>query len=235
MRLLAGDGKTTTVRVPIPLLARGDELITATGLYGQAMEMCRQIESRPSALAAAVNIGNPFTDVADLQSNAIVTTNGDAEEARQWAEELSRFMWRHRRQFVAQLVPLPEAVELAQNTAGLTVFSDAADSTASGASGDSNAILKGLLTYGYTKSALMPLVDAAAVEAAFGAGVGATIELPLGGSIDRQRFSPIDLTVYIKSLSDGVFTYEGDLPARAGRTAVLQTGKHSIVVTENQL
>ena len=44
---------------------------------------------------------------------------------------------------------------------------DAADATSSGASGDSNAILKGLFESGYKGKALLPIVDAPAVEAAF--------------------------------------------------------------------
>jgi microcystin degradation protein MlrC len=43
----------------------------------------------------------------------------------------------------------------------VTVFSDAADATASGASGDSNKILEALLEHGFSGRALLPVVDAA--------------------------------------------------------------------------
>ena len=232
LRLLDGEVTPTTARVQIPLLARGDELITATGRFGEAIRICQEIEASEGGLAAGVVIGNPFTDVPDLQSNILVTTDGDPERAQQEAERLARFMWQNRHHFVARLTPLEEAVRLAEETEGLTVFSDAADSTASGASGDSNAILKGLIQYGYSKRALIPIVDAPAVARALDAGVGASLTLPLGGSIDAERFTPIELPVHVKHLSDGNFTEENGLPAHAGRTAVLKTGNHALVVTE---
>ncbi len=51
-------------------------------------------------------------------------------------------------------------------------FVDAADATSSGASGDSNAILRGLVESGYPGRVLLPIVDAPAVEAARQAGIG---------------------------------------------------------------
>ena len=144
-------------------------------------------------------------------------------------------MWTHRALFVADLTPLEAAVRLAKETDGLTVFSDAADATASGASGDSNAILHGLLDYNYSKKALVPLVDAPAIAAAHAAGVGSTLTLPLGGSLDRERFTPLQLEVYVRTLSDGQFTYEGGLPAESGRSAVLIHGSLAILATERSV
>ncbi len=232
LKLMEGGVTPTTARVQLPLLARGDELITATGRFGEAIRICQEIETSEGGLAAGVNIGNPFTDTPDLQSNTFVTTDGDLERARQEAERLARFMWHNRHQFVAQLTPLEEAVHLAEETEGLTVFSDAADSTASGASGDSNAILQGLLEFGYSKKALIPVVDAPAVSKAIEAGVGTTLTVKLGGSIDAERYTPVELSAHVKSVSDGRFVDEGGMPGEAGRTAILMAGKHAIVATE---
>ncbi len=230
--IMEDGARPTSARVQIPLLARGDQLITATGKFGEALAICQEIEASPGGLAAGVNIGNPFTDTPDLQSNILVTTDDDPERAEREALRLARFMWQHRELFVADLTPLSEAVRLAEATTGLTVFSDAADSTASGASGDSNAILRGLIEHQYTKQALLPIVDAPAVEQAHRAGVGSTLQLKLGGSIDSGRFEPLSLEVYVRTLSDGNFTYEGGLPAEAGRTAVLTYGHHAVLATE---
>ncbi|MCH2375459.1 MAG: M81 family metallopeptidase, partial [Planctomycetes bacterium] len=73
-RLLEGTVSPTVARVRIPMLVRGDELLTATGKFGEAIEFCQDVESTPSGLAAGVIIGNPFTDVPDLCSNVIVAT-----------------------------------------------------------------------------------------------------------------------------------------------------------------
>src|SRR5438552_3445098 len=75
------------------------------------------------------------------------------------------------------LTGLRDATQIACNSPGTTILVDAADATSSGASGDSNAILRALLDAGYRGSALIPIVDAPAVQAAFAAGVGQTVRV----------------------------------------------------------
>jgi len=230
-RLLEGGCRPAAVQVPLPMLVRGDELITATGRFGQAMARCRQIEQSAGGLAAGVLIGNPFTDVPELRSNVLVIRDGDGDRARAEATEIAAFMWDNRQAFKAELTSLEEAIDLAEATDGLTVFSDAADATSSGAPGDSNAILRGLLECGYGGRSLLTLVDAAAAQAAHEAGPGADLALPLGGSLDPDRHTPLKLRVRVKALADGGFTYSDGTAARGGPTAVLQVEKATVVVT----
>ncbi len=240
LRLLSGRSKPEVVRIPLPMLVRGDELLTKTGKFGAAMHLCQRIEADARAFAAGVIIGNAFTDVSDLQSNVIVTYDSLSNvDAARWADdaamEIARFMWRHRASFQAKLVPLEEAIQLAQRTRGLTVFSDAADATASGASGDSNAIMKGLIQFHYAGKSLIPIVDAPAVATAFRAGVGGEVTLLLGGTRDPERFTPLQVTAKVVSLYDGHFTYENGTAADAGRVAVLCIGNMTVMVTERSV
>ena len=232
IRLLKGGTKPTVARVKVPLLVRGDELITETGLFGQAIRTCQEFEATQDGLSAAVIIGNPFTDVPNLRTNTIVTTNNDPRRAQEVAESLARFMWNGRERMQAPLTSIQDAIQIANETDGLTVFSDAADATSSGASGDSNAILKGLIDSGFKKSALLPLVDPPAVTKAFEAGVGSTIQVALGGYVDTVRHTPVACEAYVQSLHDGVFRVETGTTERAGKTAVLQVGSCSIMVTQ---
>lgn len=236
IRMLEGSVQPVTARVELPMLVRGDELITLSdhpGLFAEAIGMCRDIEASATGLAAGVIIGNPFTDVPNLQSNVLVTTNHAPAYAQQQATAIAQFMWQNRARFQADLTSLDEAIRLAEQTRGLTVFSDAADATASGASGDSNVILKGLLESDFTGKSLVPLVDQPAVDAAFIAGVGATVDVTLGGTRDPGRFTPLPVTATVKSLHDGHFVYENGMQEDAGRVAVLGVGNVSILVTEN--
>ena len=231
LRLLGGDATPTIARVPLPMLVRGDELITATGKFGEAIKSCQSIESHPDGLAAGVLIGNPFTDVPDLQSNVLITTDNNQELANQEAERIARFMWDHRDIFQAELTSLSDAIGIACNDEGLTVFSDAADATASGASGDSNAILRGLVDENYQGKALLLIVDQPAAALAQEAGEGATLTLPLGGTLDPERFTPLELEVTVERLSDGKFVYENGTSGQGGTTAVLAYHDIRIVVT----
>ena len=231
LRLLKGSCRPVAARLPLPMLVRGDELITATGRFGEAISRCRQIEQSDGGLAAGVLIGNPFTDVPELRSNVLVIRDGDGGRARAEAAEIASFMWDSRKAFRAELTPLDEAIHLAEATDGLTVFSDAADATSSGAPGDSNAILRGLLDHEYGGRALLTLVDAAAAAAAHAAGAGADLALPLGGALDPGRHAPLQVQARILGLAGGDFTYVDGTPARGGPTAVLQVGPATAVVT----
>jgi microcystin degradation protein MlrC len=231
LRLLQDQVKPTLAHVKIPMLVRGDELITATGRFGQAIQMCQEIEASENGLAAGVYIGNPFTDVPALQSNVIVVTDNDPEYAQSKAQEIAQFMWDNRERFKAPLTSIEDAIRLATETEGITIFSDAADATSSGASGDSNAILKGLIQHNYQGKALLPIVDAPAVQVAMQAGIGETITVPIGGTIDQGRHSPVEIEATVKLLSDGEYKSATGTAGHAGPTAVLVCGTYTLMVT----
>jgi len=102
----------------------------------------------------------------------------------------------------------------------------------SGASGDSNAILRVLLAAGCKRTALLPMVDEPAVRAAFAAGVGGRIQTTLGGTVDPKRFKPVQIEATVRSLSDGWFRSESHGQRWfSGKTAVLESGPYTIVAT----
>lgn len=232
LRIMAGEVKPVIAKVEIPALVRGDELITATGLFGNSIRAAQEIERKPGGLAAGMFIGNPFTDVPDLRSNSFVITNGDAALAEREAIRLATDFWAVHEKLQAPLTSLPDAVKIAKETKyGTVIFTDAADATSSGASGDSNAILRALKEADYKGRALMPVVDPPAVEAAFAAGVGATIQTTIGGRMD-SRYTPLPISAKVRMLSDGDFINESHGSVwHAGRTAVLEAENYTLVVT----
>jgi microcystin degradation protein MlrC len=232
LKIMEAGVKPVIAKVEIPALVRGDELITETGLFGQSIRAAQAIERSPGGLAAGMFIGNPFTDVPDLRSNSLVITDNDPDLAQREALKLATDFWQVREKLQAPLTNLAEAVQIALITEGTVIFSDAADATSSGASGDSNAIMRALLEAGYHGQVLLPMVDQGAVERAFTAGVGATISTPIGGAMDPGRFTPISIQAKVRLLSDGDFVNESHGSVwHAGRTAVLQTETMTIVAT----
>ena len=83
MRILNNDVHPVTARVKVPVLARGDEMITDTGAVSSCIRAARDHEGTESGLAAGVMWGNAFTDVPELRKNSVVVSDGDEEEARQ--------------------------------------------------------------------------------------------------------------------------------------------------------
>ncbi|HUQ92366.1 MAG TPA: M81 family metallopeptidase [Bryobacteraceae bacterium] len=234
LRILKREVNPVSARVPIPAIVRGNELKTATGLFGQCVRKAIAVETGPGGLSGGVFIGNPFTDVPDLGSNVFLVTDGDAELAEREAVRIATDFWEMRQHLQQPLTELRESVRLAAAATGHVVLVDAADATSSGASGDSNAILRALLEAGYRRSVLLPVVDAPAVEQAFRAGVGKTIRVPIGGTLDRGRFSPVELEARVRMLSDGRFRNESHGGIwNSGSTAVLESDNITLVVTSH--
>jgi len=218
-------------RVRVPLLARGDECVTKTGWYGDVLGDARLLEMSGGALSAGVMIGNPFTDVPELCTQAIVVTESDADLAAAAATDLAEAMWRGRQRLTGKLISREKAVALARHMKGPLVFTDAADATSSGASGDSNVLLKALLAGAYQGRVLAQIVDAPAAAAAHAAGTGACLRLRLGGTVDPERFSPMEVEATVESLSRGRARLETmGLPLDAGPTAVLRFDNFTVVV-----
>jgi microcystin degradation protein MlrC len=232
LRILRREVNPVTAAVTIPALVRGDELITETGLLGGIIRAANAVEGSPGGLVAGMFIGNPFTDLPGLCSRSVVVTDSDPARAEREAVKLAEDFWRVRERLQASLTSLEEAVQIAKRTTGTVILTDAADATSSGASGDSNAILRALLEQGYQGRALIPIVDPPAVRAAFAAGVGNTVRTQVGGALDTRRFQPVPIEARVCMLSEGHFRSESHGNQwHAGDTAVLQAGAITLVVT----
>jgi microcystin degradation protein MlrC len=232
VRLLAKEIRPVTAKVEIPALVRGDELITATGLFGEVIREAQRIERQTPGLAAGMFIGNPFTDVPELRCYSVVTSDNDPDFAKREAVRLAEQFWPHRERMQARLTPLGESVREASCLQGTIAMVDAADATSSGASGDSNAILRELVEAGYPGRALVPIVDPGAVRLAVQKGIGAEIQTMIGGALDSRRFKPLPITATVRLLSDGRFRSESfHQEWYSGPTAVLQADRITLVVT----
>jgi len=218
-------------RVTIPALVRGDELITRTGCYGDLIRETQRLEREGRAMAAGIMIGNPFTDVPELCSQVLIMAERDGAWAQAEAVRLAQEFWPLRHRMQGKLIPLDRAIAQAKFMQGPVVFTDAADATSSGATGDSNIIVKALVAEKYAGKILAQIVDAPAARAAHAAGVGAEIEVALGGTLDKRRFTPMRVRATVESLSRGHGRFETMGSGwDAGPTAVLTFGTVTMVV-----
>ena len=230
IRLLEGGMRPVQIRIPIPALVRGQQCITGTGLFGNWVREAMEFENG-AGLSGGFFIGNPFTDVPDLASNVFLVADGDQSKACELGCRMAREFWAQRAEMQQPLLSLEESVRMAGAAKGRVVLVDAADATSSGASGDSNAILAELMRQGSKRTALVPIVDGPAVAACFAAGVGAELTVQVGGALD-PRFTPSLVSGRVRMLSDGLLRSESHGEAWfAGRTAVLQAGPFTLVLT----
>src|SRR5690606_18344797 len=90
-----------------------------------------------------------------------------------------------------------------------TLIVDAPDSIGAGAPGDSAAVIAAILAEAPTVDAAVYIVDPGAVGRAEDAGVGAMLQLTVGGGHDPRYSSPVAVTSKVESLHDGDFIYRG--------------------------
>jgi microcystin degradation protein MlrC len=233
LRLMAGEAAPVTVKIDVPALVRGDELITETGLIRHVVHAAQAAERGERGLSAGLFWSNPFTDVSALCSSAFAVMDGDGARAERAAREIAGLFWAHHERMQVPLTSLADAVRIAaENRSGTVVLVDAADATSSGASGDSNAILRALVEGGYHGRVLTAIVDPPAVAAAFAAGVGRELRTTVGGALDPRRFRPLPIEGRVRMLSDGLFRSEKTRELwNAGPTAIVEAGGATVVLT----
>ena len=111
---------------------------------------------------------------------------------------------------------------------------DTADCAGGGAPGDSVALLRELLALGVDEPAILMVVDPAAAQACGSAGIGQTVSLQVGYSLDPTWGQPVPVSGVVRRLSDGSFLYDGGLFggtwASMGLSAVLQIGSIELLV-----
>src|SRR5579884_4188727 len=199
-------------------------------------ERLQTLERQPGILSAGLATVQPWLDIPELGSSVVVVTEGDGALAGRACEEIAVEVWRRRREYLPELVSVEDGVRAAyENKDGLVVLSDSADSTTSGATGDSTAVLSELLKYHWPLPALVTLVDADVVEVARQRGIGAEITTEVGGKRDRRFSQQLRVTAQVQHLFEARFVLSGHLarnmPIDMGSSAVLRCGKVHIVVT----
>jgi microcystin degradation protein MlrC len=235
LRILDENIKPIVARVKVPVLVRGNELITETGVFGQSIRYAQQLEKQEGILAAGMMIGNPFTDVPELCTQSVVVTDNDPELAKREALQMAQDFWSRRSQMQPTFTSIEEAINQAKKSKGPFIFTDAADAPSSGAPGDSNALLAALIEHNYQGQVLLPIVDAPAVQKAFEAGVGNSVTVELGGTLDT-RFPPVKIEAVVDILSQGQFVSESwGTIQNAGPTAVLKNDHYTIVVVSRSI
>jgi len=106
------------------------------------------------------------------------------------------------------------------------VLNEPSDNVGAGATGDSTYILEALLKLDVTAPSMLSIVDPEAVDAAIRAGVGNTLEMPIGGKINKRFSQPLPVRGTVRTIFDGRYRYAGPMfhgvETSMGRTAVLE-------------
>ena len=195
----------------------------------------QRAEADDDILCAGLATVQPWLDIPEMGS-AVVVTATYLPKAERLCRDLAERLWQRRRDYLPELVDLPEAARLAfAEKDGLVVLGDAGDSTNSGSTGECTAILSELVKYEWPRPALTTMVAPYAVEEAQRHGVGGKYIAKLGGVLDQRFSTPISLDVEVANLFDAKFTLTGhigkNMPIDMGPSAVLCHGNVHLLVT----
>ncbi len=236
LRAVSGDVAPVATMRKLPMITPAPAHDTNQGPIVPVMARAREIEQSPGVLSVSIFLVQPWLDVPDLGNSVCVVTDGDPELGQGIADELALMIWGRRDEFAWRGTPVREAIQKALlSPPGMVALADGADSPTAGSNGDGNELLSALVDSGLTESVLLSVVDAAAVQVAFTAGVGAEVHVSLGGSLTPDYYTPLGVGAVVESLHDGKYWLEiQPRPVEIGRTALLRVGHISVVVSERK-
>ena len=217
-------------------------MATDSGPMAELVAMARQQEAR-GALAVSVFGGFPLADCPFTGMSVVAMVDGDPARARAICDSIRQAAWQRREAFQMVLEPLDTTMRRAAAfTGGPVLLVDHADNCNSGGTQDSMDVIEAALRHGLDGIAAGPIADPAAARRLVEAGVGAEVEMPIGGATDLAAVGgsrgPLVLRGRVACVSDGRFTVQGPVftgqQVALGRTAVLDTGRLKLVVSEGR-
>jgi microcystin degradation protein MlrC len=226
-----------------PLLAHTLRENTSEGAMRDFVDAARAAE-RSGLLAATALGGFQHADIHDAGISAVVVADGDRAAAQAACDAILDTAWQRKEDFIYRGRPLDEALieagRLGDEGGGPVLLLDHADNCASGATQDTMHVLEAALRAGLTGIGMGPLRDPEAVARMVEAGIGSRVTLPIGGKVDMpaigRKGEPLQLTGVVRTITDGEYAITGPqftgMRCYMGRTAVLDTGRAQIVVTE---
>ncbi len=191
-----------------------------------------RLQSQPGMLSVSCLYGFPYSDVQEMGASVIAVAQQDHALALHTASEMASFWWKHRSEFLGKLVSVESGITLAQNArqqdptkpVGLL---EMGDNVGGGSPGDGTWIAHGWLQFG-NGPCLAVLADPEAVRLAVAAGIGARLQMNVGGRIDPRRHGPPLRDHWtVINITDGRFSeseprHGGYSKFNQGTTAVLQ-------------
>ncbi len=196
------------------------------------------LAERLGSVELALCFGFPYADFVGCGAAiaAFAETQASADAA---ADALLAYVNTLEADFLQDTLQAADAVAEAKRLAGSgrpVVLADTQDNPGGGGHGDTTELLAELVRQ-EAKGAVVCLInDAESVATCIAAGVGATVDLSLGGKSDGMPFA---CSARVEKLTDGVFTLTGPMgagnPGNVGDTALLDVGGVRVMVASRKM
>lgn len=190
------------------------------------------MEGKDGVLSVSLAHGFPWGDTPRVGTRVLVITDGDADLAASRARALGRELWEMRGQL--RVYPdMETAIDRALGIRdGLVVLADFADNAGGGAPSDSTFVLRAALARGLRDIAFGIFWDPVLTGMCLDAGIGAEMDVRIGGKIGPMSGDPVDLRVTVRGVRRDAVQHLGGAALPAGDCVWLEAdGVHILVNT----
>ncbi|WP_241291080.1 M81 family metallopeptidase [Burkholderia stabilis] len=161
----------------------------------------QSLEGRDGVLSVSLGHGFPWGDVPEAGAKLWVVTDNDLAKAEAVAAQLAREFWELRDATRPAWLDIDSGLDRALAVeGGPVVLADVADNPGGGAPCDSTFILRRVVERRIANVAIGCFWDLGAIQICKDAGVGATLNLRIGGKCSVYSGDPIDLRVTVRSV-----------------------------------
>jgi microcystin degradation protein MlrC len=159
-------------------------------------------EGQGGILAISFVHGFPWGDTPVTGAKMLVYADGDRDAAAALAQSLGREIWDLRHETLMKEVSMAAALDrISAVGTGPLVIADIADNAGGGAPADSTFLLRAVLERGLTDVGFAVLYDPQAVAFCHEVGVGAVLDLRIGGKLGPSSGEPLDVRATVRGLA----------------------------------
>ena len=216
---------------------------TQPGLMRDLLAKADAFEKEPGINVVSVQAGFTWADIPYTGPSVAVSHEPAAEaRAKAVAAAMLDEIWKRRDESSSDYRPISDAITAARagvGKKGPLVVADGTDNPGGGGYNDTTRVLQALIDANVENVAFGTIMDSGTVQQAIKAGVGAEIDVVLGGHTDPSMGGPVKAKAIVKMLSDGEFKNDGPMNAGVetsmGSTAVLRIGGIDVVTISNRI
>jgi microcystin degradation protein MlrC len=187
--------KPSLVWVPIPVLMPGEKSSTEDEPAKRLYAALEPLNQQPGVLDASLLVGYVWADEPRSTASAILTVTHKDNDSERHVQELALQYWNARTEFNFGGVKTGSIAEClnwaAECITRPVILADSGDNPTGGGVGDRAEVLQHLIQRNFQNAVVAGIADLPATEACYNAGVGATIPLTIGATLDPQGSTPV--------------------------------------------
>jgi microcystin degradation protein MlrC len=196
--------KPIIVWAPIPVLLPGERTTTVDQPAKSLYAMLPEIDAIDGIWDASLMVGYVWADEPRATAAAIMTGTDRAVLERE-AKRVAQAYWDAREHFVfgCETGSIEECVVKAiASTTSPVVLAESGDNPTGGGVGDRPEVLTALIERNARGVIFAGIADRPSTEACYAAGIGATLELSVGASLDAINSKPITVSATVRFLDE---------------------------------